>query len=409
MEFRQAKLDNGLTIIAEVNSAAASLAGGFFVRTGSRDETPEVAGVSHFLEHMVFKGTARRGPLDVNRDFDEMGASYNAFTSEENTVYFAAVLPEFQERMLDLLGDILRPALREEDFNVEKNVILEEIAMYDDIPRYRLYDRLMATHFEHHPLGSSVLGTRESIRSMKQPDMLAYFDRRYSPANVTAVGVGRLDFDAFVRKAEQMCGRWKPYDAPRALPAVPAHAPRQRLITDPKVTRQHIGIMSPAPVGQDADRFAAMLASAIIGDSTGSRLFYALVDTALADEASMGYDPLDGAGVFVTFVSTDPDKAGRVVGIIRDELKKFQDDGPTDAEMTAARNKIASSATLKGELPMGRLTAVGSDWTYRREYIPLMRQIETLFAVTRDDVMRVVRRYDLAATTLLGLGPAEKL
>src|ERR1035437_9680579 len=102
MDFKQAKLDNGLTIIAEVNPSAASMAAGFFVRTGSRDETPQVAGVSHFLEHMMFKCTARRSSFDINRDFDEMGAQYNAFTSEENTVYYASVLPEFQERALDL-------------------------------------------------------------------------------------------------------------------------------------------------------------------------------------------------------------------------------------------------------------------------------------------------------------------
>jgi len=117
MQFREAQLDNGLKIIAEVNPSAATLATGFFARTGSRDETPNVAGVSHFLEHMVFKGTARRSAAAVNLAFDEMGANYNAFTSEENTVYFASVLPEFQASCLDLLCDILRPSLRQEDFD----------------------------------------------------------------------------------------------------------------------------------------------------------------------------------------------------------------------------------------------------------------------------------------------------
>lgn len=408
MEFRQAKLDNGLTIIAEVNAAAASMAAGFFVRTGSRDETPEVAGVSHFLEHMVFKGTPRRSPLDVNRDFDEMGANYNAFTSEEATVYYAGVLPEFQERMLDLLGDILRPSLRQEDFEVEKNVILEEIAMYQDMPRYRLYDRLMAEHYAGHPLGHSVLGTPDSIRALARDQMQAYFDRRYSPTNVTLVSVGKLDFDALVAKAQAMCRHWKPYDAPRDLPAARTQ-PKEKLITDPKVARQHLGLMSPAPVGADGERFAAMLMTTILGDSTGSRLYYALVDTALADEASMGYDPQDGAGAFLSFISTDPDKAAQVVQIVREEFKKFLDEGPTDAEMSAARNKICSGATLKGEIPMGRLTAVGFDWVYRHEYVPLAQQIEKLFTTPRDEVHAVARKYDLLNTTLLGLGPLEKL
>src|SRR5579871_647480 len=131
MEFLQATLANGLEIIAEANDEAHSTALGFFVQAGARDESDEISGVSHFLEHMAFKGTAKRSAEDVNREFDEMGAHYNAFTSEENTVYYAAVLPEFQAQAVELLGDILRPALREEDFDTEKQVIIEEIKMYE--------------------------------------------------------------------------------------------------------------------------------------------------------------------------------------------------------------------------------------------------------------------------------------
>ncbi|HMO87170.1 MAG TPA: pitrilysin family protein, partial [Lacipirellulaceae bacterium] len=132
MKFRRQTLDNGLEIVAECNDSAHSLGVGFFVRTGARDETDEVAGVSHFLEHMVFKGTPRRTAEDVNREFDEIGAHYNAFTSEESTVYYASVLPEYQEASIDILADVLRPSLRDEDFAMEKKVILEEIQMYAD-------------------------------------------------------------------------------------------------------------------------------------------------------------------------------------------------------------------------------------------------------------------------------------
>ena len=408
MEFKQAKLDNGLTIIAEVNHDAASMAAGFFARTGSRDETPEVAGVSHFLEHMIFKGTARRSALDVNLDFDEMGATYNAFTSEENTVFYGAVLSEFQTRLMDLLGDILRPALRQEDFDLEKGVIIEEIAMYDDRPSYRIYDKLMSTHFLGHPLGNSVLGTRQSIQALTRDQMQAYFDRRYSPGNVTVVGVGNLDFDRFVETVSQLCSHWKPCDAPRSILPSKGNLSRH-IMTDKKVTRQHLGLMSVAPNNQNLERFPAMLVSTIMGDSTGSRLFYSLIETALADEASMGYDPLDGAGAFITFVSTDPENAAKALRIVQDEFKAFMDKGPTEKEMQAAKNKIASSATLKGEVPMGRLTAVGFDWVYRKEYIPLARQIESLFAVTPQQVLDVARRYDISAATIVGLGPLENL
>ncbi len=136
MPFHSQTLPNGLQIIAETSPSARSMAIGFFVRTGSRDETAEVSGVSHFLEHMVFKGTPRRSALDVNREFDRIGAHYNAFTSEENTVFYAAILPEYVAQAVDVLSDILRPSLRGDDFDMEKNVIIEEIGMYEDQPMW---------------------------------------------------------------------------------------------------------------------------------------------------------------------------------------------------------------------------------------------------------------------------------
>ncbi len=408
MEFKHANLDNGLSIVAEVRDTAASMAAGLFVRTGSRDEAPHVLGVSHFLEHMMFKGTPRRTALDVNREFDELGANYNAFTSEENTVYYGAVLPEFQDRLLELLCDILRPSLRREDFDLEKNVILEEIARYEDLPRYRVCELLMAEHFGSHPLGHSVLGTAASVRALRREDMQAYFERRYSPGNVILVAAGRVDFDALVAKAAEMCSHWQPYDVTRDTRSPPAAA-RRRVHADPSVARQHVGLASPAPAGQDEDRYAATLAATVIGDATGSRLFYALVDPAIADEATMAYNAFDGGGAFLTFLSADPDRAAEAVRIARDELSGFLDAGPTEAELLAAKNKIASGATLKGELPMGRLTAVGYDWVYRKEYVPLPEQIDTLFAVRAQEVLRVARAYDLTSATLVALGPLEEL
>jgi predicted Zn-dependent peptidase len=136
VKFLHTVLDNGLTVIGEYNPAALSMAAGYFVRTGGRDESRELSGVSHFLEHMLFKGTARRSAADVNREFDEIGADYNASTSEENTIYYGAVLPEHQHPLVDLLTDMMHPALPQEDYDTEKKVIQEEIALYKDAPVY---------------------------------------------------------------------------------------------------------------------------------------------------------------------------------------------------------------------------------------------------------------------------------
>lgn len=205
-----------------------------------------------------------------------------------------------------------------------------------------------------------------------------------------------------------MCSQWRPFVVDRSMP----EAPRQRVrktIVDPKVTRQHIGIMSPAPASQDSSRYAARLAATIMGDHAGSRLFYALVEPAIADEANMAYDGLDGTGAYITFLSADPQRAGEAIRIAENEFRKFLDEGPSDEEMTAAKNKIASSATLKGELPIGRMTTVGFDWVYRREYLPLKEQIDILMSVTPQQVLEVVRKYDMTATTVVSLGPADVL
>src|SRR6516225_3464365 len=150
-------------MIGETSPSARSVALGFFVRTGARDETTDVSGVTHFLEHMVFKGTPRRTALDVNRDFDRIGAQYNAFTSEENTVFYAAVLPEYLPQTVDILSDILRPSLRDDDFDMEKKVIIEEIGMYEDQPMSSAFDQARHLYFGEHPLGQSILGTKETV------------------------------------------------------------------------------------------------------------------------------------------------------------------------------------------------------------------------------------------------------
>src|SRR5277367_3762014 len=193
MTFHRAQLSNGLQIIAEANPDAHSFAAGFYVNTGSRDESAEINGVSHFLEHMMFKGSSKYSWEDVNRIFDEMGANYNAYTSQENTAYFANVLPEFTERTIEHLSQLLRPAIRQADFDTEKKIILEEIAMYLDEPGHRIYEALMKAHFAGHPLSMSVLGTARSIRKLDRRQMAEYFRRRYGPGNTILAAAGKLD------------------------------------------------------------------------------------------------------------------------------------------------------------------------------------------------------------------------
>src|SRR5262245_40550441 len=157
---------------------------------------------------MVFKGTPRRTALDANRDFDRIAANYNAFTSEENTVFYAAVLPEYLPQAVDILADILRPSLRDEDFDVEKNVIIEEIGMYEDQPMWCAYDQAKKAYFDGHPLGNSVLGSVASIKALQREQMHAYYNRRYVAPNITVAAAGNFDWRQLVKLVEEHCGGW---------------------------------------------------------------------------------------------------------------------------------------------------------------------------------------------------------
>src|SRR5271156_2596481 len=218
LKFFHHRLPNGLDVIAESNPNSQSFATGLFVRAGSRDEEAEIGGVSLFLEHMMFKVSDKYTWEDVNRIFDEIGARYNAFTGQEMTAYFANVLPEFTERAIEHLSHLLRPAIRTSDFDTEKKVILEEIAMYLDDPGHRLYEKLMEAHFSSHPLAMSVLGSADSIQKLQRDQMAEYFDRRYGPGNMVLSVTGRMDFGQVVELAEKYCGKWLRVNAPRNQP-----------------------------------------------------------------------------------------------------------------------------------------------------------------------------------------------
>jgi predicted Zn-dependent peptidase len=404
LEFRKQALHNGLEVVAECNPAARSTALGFFVNCGARDESDDVAGVSHFLEHMVFKGTATRSADDVNREFDEMGAHYNAFTSEEKTVYYAAVLPEYQDRALALLADIMRPALRAQDFDTEKQVIIEEIQMYEDQPPFGLDDRCKAAHFGAHPLGRSVLGTVDSIKQLKVDAMRGYFEGRYSPANIVLAAAGRVDFEGLVREAQRHCGAWVPFAAPRAVTSAPPHRGFQSLHKE-SITQQYVMQLANGPPAADDDRFAAKILAAILGDDSGSRLFWALVDPGLAENASTGHYDYLGTGMYMTYLSCAPEQAAGNLQIVADIYRQAEAEGVTAAELDQAKNKINSRVVLSSERPRGRLFNVGANWTQRHEYRSVKDDLDSVDAVTREKIAAVLAKYPLTTSTTLTIGP----
>ncbi|PZA08804.1 MULTISPECIES: pitrilysin family protein [unclassified Meiothermus] len=385
LEFKEATLSNGLTVIAEVNPEAKSLALGYFVKTGSRDETPQESGISHFLEHMVFKGTARRDALEVNLEFDRMGAQYNAFTSEENTVYYGAVLPEFGGRLLELFTDLMRPALRQEDFDTEKRVILEEIALYADRPNAMLFDYARSRFFRTHPLGNSVLGTPGSITAMTREQMIAYHARRYAPTNMVLAMAGRVDWEAALERVAQLTADWQPYAVHREYPPFEA-LPGDVRESYPKATQTYIALLAPGFSAQDERRYAAAVLASLLGEEGNSRLYWALTHRGLVESASAGHDDSDRAGLFYIYAQTDPQNEAQVVDVLREELNRLEVHGVSAEEVRRAKNKLATGIVFAGETPMNRLFSLGLSYQYSGVYEPLSEMARKVEAITPGQV-----------------------
>ena len=409
MPFHSHKLPNGLQIIAESSPSARSAAVGFFVRTGSRDETPEVSGVSHFLEHMAFKGSAKRTAFDVNREFDAIGADYNAFTSEENTVYHAAVLPEFLPRVIDITADLLRPTLRQEDFDMEKKVIINEIGRYEDQPMWSAYDNGKQVHFGTHNLGNSILGTPDSITALTRDQMEGYFRRRYIAPNITVVAAGKFDWEPLVRMIEEQCGDWGTGPTGREGVVETPGTCTMKLMHKPKVAQEYFILMGGGPPAKSKLRHAADLLGMVIGDDSGSRLYWTLVDPGLVDSADCSFHEYEGTGVYYTSFSCEPDDAEENLALVHGVLHTVQTEGITSEELETARSKLLSRIVRSNERPRGRLVTLGMQWTYHGEYRSVDDDLKAYEAVTLDDIREVIRRYPLDKHTTLALGPLEKL
>jgi len=408
MQFHQHQLANGLQIIAETNPRVHSVAAGFFVKAGARDETAEVSGVSHFLEHMAFKGDARYTADDINRIFDEVGARYNASTSEEVTLFYAAVLPEYLPQTFEILATLIYPSLREEDFEVEKQVILEEIGMYEDSPSFSTYDLSMSTHFAGHPLGQSILGSTQSITDLTSEQMRTYHAQHYRAGNITLAVAGRIEMDEVIQLAEKWCKDWPAGSSDRNA-AEPAPTPRTELITRPQYHQQHLMQLGAAPSAKSPLRYAAEVLSVLVGDDSGSRLYWDLVDPGDAESAELGYNEYDGCGCWSLYLCCNPDDVAENLERIETIFADISAAGFTEEELEQAKNKVASRIVLSSERPMGRLSSLGSNWVYRKEYCTVNDDLDALQAISTDALRELLAAYPLKPTTTVGVGPLSEL
>jgi len=402
--FQTHTLPNGLTIIAELCDTAHSAAAGFFVKTGARDETPVEMGVSHFLEHMMFKGTEDLTAEALNRAFDEIGARNNAFTSNEMTCFYAHLLPEHAERGVELLCRMMRPALAPADFDTEKGVILEEIAMYEDNPFFVLYENSIEKHFGNHPMAHRVLGTARTITDLSCSQMRSYFERRYSSDNTVVALAGKLDFDAICRRIEAHCGAWRPTRVGRDATPPPIQG-GELVVHRDNVSRGYLLAMGEAPPIADDRRHAASLLAQVLGAPDNSRLHWALIEPGIAEEAQASFDPHDGLGEFFVFASGDPGRLDEIWSTVQRELASVVESITPD-DLERIRNKLLTGATLGGERPHDRMHRLGRLWTYLGRYTTLEAELDRISRVSLAEIRGVAEEFPLRPKTVGRLIPA---
>lgn len=406
--YREHRTPSGLRVLVETNPDALSAAAGFFVATGSRDEAPEVEGVSHFLEHMCFKATKRRDALAVSRALDELGSRANAYTSWDRTVYFAQVLPEHLRAVIELLAEMIDPALSDEDFATEKNVILEEIEMYNDRPEFLLFEALMAERFHGHALSGRILGTRESITNLEAAAMRAYHRARYRSSNLVLAVAGRCDAEEVFRWADALPAIGDGAGAPAVSPA-PAVRRGDARVSRPQDQLVHAVLAWSGPTCADVRAsYAAGILGILLGDAEGSRLAWALTHPGIAESVGAGLLPFRDTGLLYVSWSATPGRVAEVESILAGELARLVAAPPEGAELERARTKFAARTILGSESPMNRMRGLGTEAVQGLPYLSLDDELALLLSIEPGEVVAVAAGLAAPPENRACIGPLEE-
>ena len=402
------QLDSGLRVVTEGVPSVRSVALGLWVRTGSRDETPAQAGVSHFLEHLLFKGTERHSAIEISELFDGMGAATNAATGKETTHLHARFLDEHTTDAFELMSEmLLAPALPPDEIDSEREVVLEEIAMYEDEPQDRVHDVLAEAIYGDHPLGRRVLGRAEVIGGIPVPDIASYHDARYTAENIVVAAAGHLDHARIVELAEQKL------NAP-TVPAGSANgagvATQPRLLFYEKDTEQyHICFGGPGIARGDDRRFALGILDTIFGGSVSSRLFREVREKrGLAySVGSYTHEFVDG-GFVAMYVGTRADNVAEACEIIGRELVRLSDEGVSDDELARAKEHVKGRMVLGLEATSARMGRLARGVMFDVPLLSLDEMLNRVDAVTGDEVAALAAElYDPGKLAAACVGPDE--
>ena len=408
-ELRRTVLPNGLTVLSESMPGVRSVAFGAWVRAASIHESRERMGVSHLLEHMVFKGTARRSARDIALALEQLGGSLDAYTAREHTSYQARVLDDHLEQAADVLADLVfRPALRAEDLKLERKVVLEEISMVDDTPDDLVFELHNEALWGEHPYGYSILGTRDSVSALGVKDLKALHSRAYHPPHLVVAASGHLEHDALLDALERTGWAAAPRGDGVPLTTVPptAAAPHVRHV-ERSGAQTHVVLGSPTVPYSDARRYAIVLVGVLLGGGMSSRLFQRVREELGLAYAVYGFQSFHvDTGLHGVYVATAPATAKQAVDAIQEELARVAREGLSEPDIASAKSQLKGQITLSLESPSSRMYRAAGTELYGEPYRTLDETLALIDAITPDEVASVSREFFAPERqTILSLGP----
>ncbi len=406
--IRTDHLPSGLTLVTEAMDEARSVCIGFWVGTGSRDESPELAGASHFLEHLLFKGTDTRSAAAIAEAVDEVGGDFNAFTTKEYTSFYIRLLAEDVDLGLDILSDIMwRAALRGDDLDAERQVILDEILMHADEPADEAAEQSSALLFPDHPLGREVLGTESSVEAMTPDRIRSFFASHYLPGNMVVAVAGDLDHDAVASGLSDRFGA----AVGGATPARDAPSPRVRplAVTRRSTEQAHVVVAARSVDRHHPSRYALAVLNHTLGGGLSSRLFQEIRERrGLAYSVWSERVAYHDAGFLSVGLGTAPEHVPEVLRVVTDELASLGADGITGRELAVAKGNLRAETLLACEDSGARMSRIGAGMLLHGEVLTVDEVLARVDAVGLEDVHAAARQLAGAPRTLSVVGPFDE-
>jgi len=399
-------LSNGLTVISEEMKHLRSISIGIWIKTGSRDEDPQVNGLSHFIEHMVFKGTRHRSAEAIARQVDSIGGNLDAFTAKECVCFNIKVLDEHLPIAMDVLADlVLNPVFAVEDIVRERRVILEEIKMDEDSPEYLVHEIFTQNFWKDHPLGKPILGTKETVKGFEQPAVLDLYGKRFTPGNIIISAAGNLDHNQFVNLVV------KHFDQMKSVKngfhrSVPKIVPRITLRNKKSLEQVQICLGVPSHPIAHEKRFASYVLNTLLGGGMSSRLFQNIRERqGLAYSIYSDLNPYRDTGCLSVYAGTSRESAFKVVQSIVSEFNKLKTEALSDEELRRSKDQLKGSLMLSLESSTSRMSNLARQDMYFDRFYGMDALIEKIEAVTADDLHEMANdffRTESIAVTALG-------